>query len=690
MTADAGHLATLWHRTASGHMTDLDPGEGGARTMVDVTEDPVAPVVDRRRDFRLLRTQRVLQIVLGLFWLLDAGLQFQPYMFGSGFTTTYLLNNAHNQPDVVRWIITNVGNFVGPHVAVWNTFFALIQVAIGLGLLFRPTVRPALAVSFFWAFGVWFFGEGLGQIFTGSASALTGAPGSVFLYGLIGLMAWPRTAPTAEDREAEPIVGIASSAAAQGIGGAATPLLVWCGYWSLAAILFLLPDNRTPTSVSSAITGMSAGEPSTYAHFLNNFGGHFGSGGLWTTWLLAIGSLIVGFGPLLSRRATPFLAAGGVLATFFWISGQGLGGIFTGSGTDPNSGPLIVLLALAMAPAVLPDPATWLSPFSTALFRYPVLVLGGVVALVAGLFLSAIYPVAAQESTGTAMAGMTGMSGSATSGSSGQTASTATCTRGNNGSARSGLDVTNTPNMSMGGPGAIMNMNGADASAAAGLNTTKSNWHYTGPALPTAFAQELLAQGANGPTDVHMAATGCASEPTFSQQINATQYVQLTSRAVAGYATPSQAVAAGYVPVSPTNYPVVYYVNPTIVAANAAAKRTLDPTSIDGLVYAQTPTGTQELAAAMYVLPTTLTTPPMPYGPLVQWHQRTAVCGPSSATGATAFQITGTVPCAPGTVQHPTPYVTMVWQVPVAGGPLAIQPPDIQTVEASVMASSGS
>ncbi len=658
--------------------------------MVDVTETPAAPVENRRRDFRLLRTQRVLQIVLGLFWLLDAGLQFQPYMFGSGFTTTYLLNNAHNQPDVVRWIITNVGNFVGPHVAVWNTFFALIQVAIGLGLLFRPTVRPALAVSFFWAFGVWFFGEGLGQIFTGSASALTGAPGSVFLYGLIGLMAWPRSAPTAEDQEAEPSVGIASSAAAQGIGGVATPLLVWCGYWSLASILFLLPDNRTPTSVSSAITGMSAGEPSTYAHFLNSFGGHFGSGGLWTTWLLAIGSLIVGFGPLVFRRATPFLAAGGLLATFFWISGQGLGGIFTGSGTDPNSGPLIVLLALAMAPAVLPDPATWLSPFSTALFRYPVLVLGGVVALAAGLFLSAVYPVAAQESTGTAMAGMTGMSGPATSGSSGQTASTATCTRGNNGSARSGLDVTNTPNMSMGGPGAIMNMNGADASAAAGLNTTKSNWHYTGPALPTAFAQELWAQGANGPTDVHMGATGCASEPTFSHQINATQYVQLTSRAVAGYATPSQAVAAGYVPVSPTNYPVVYYVNPTIVAANAAAKRTLDPNSIDGLVYAQTPTGTQELAAAMYVLPTTLSTPPMPYGPLVQWHQRTAVCGSSSATGATAFQITGTVPCAPGTVQKPTPYVTMVWQVPVAGGPLAIQPPDIQIVEASVMASSGS
>ncbi len=651
--------------------------------MTTVEEGESPPIDPPRRSFSLVRTQRTLQIVLGLFWLLDAGLQFQPYMFGSGFTTTYLLNNAHNQPDIVRWIITNVGNFVGPHVAVWNTFFALIQVAIGLGLLFRRTVRPALVVSFFWAFGVWFFGEGLGQIFTGSASALTGAPGSVFLYGLVGLMAWPRSAPTEENAETEPSVGLASSAAGQGLGGAATPLFVWCGYWSLAAILFLLPNNRTPTSVSSAITGMSPGEPSAYSHFLSSFGNHFGSGGVWTTWLLAIGSLVIGFGPLVFRRPTPFLAAGGLLATFFWMSGQGLGGIFTGSGTDPNSGPLVVLLALTMVPAMLPDPATWRPPFSTALFRYPVLVVGGVGALLAGLFLSAAYPVAAQESTSTAMAGMSGMSGT-TSGSGGGTASTATCTSGNNGSTRSGLDVTNTPNMSMGGPGVIMNMNGADASAAAGLNTTKADWHYTGPALPTAEAQELLAQGANGPTDIHMAATGCASEPTFSQQINATQYVQNTSQAAAHYGNPSEAVAAGYVPVSPTNYPVIYYVNPTIVAANAAAGRTLDPQSVDGLVFAQTPSGQEVLAAAMYLSPSTAT-PPMPYGALVQWHQRTDVCGPSSESASNPLQINGVPPCPAGSVQQSTPFMTMVWQVPVAGGPLAIQPPDIQIIEAAVM-----
>ena len=652
--------------------------------MVDVVE---APGMNRRKNFRLVRTQRVLQVILALFWLLDAGLQFQPYMFGSGFTTTYLLNNAQNQPDVIRWIITNVGNFVGPHVAVWNTLFALVQVAIGVGLLFRRTVRPALVVSFFWAFGVWFFGEGLGLIFTGSASALTGAPGSVFLYGLIGLMAWPRATATDEGAERKPSVGFASSAAGQGIGGAVTPLVVWCGYWSLAAVLFLLPDNRTPTSVASAITGMSSGEPSAYSHFLNTFGNHFGSGGVWTTWLLAIGSLVVGFGPLVFRRPTPFLAAGGLLAVFFWVSGQGLGGIFTGSGTDPNSGPLIVLLALAMVPAALPDPASWVSPFSTALFRYPLLVLGSLVALTAGLFLSAVYPVAAQESTSTAMAGMAGMAG-ATSGSGGGTATTATCMQGNNGAPRTGLDVQNTPNMVMAGPGTNMNMNGSDASAAAGLNTTKSNWHYTGPALPAAEAQELLTEGANGSADIHMAAAGCAAEPTFSQQINATQYVQNTTQAAARYANLSEATAAGYVAASPTDYPVVYYVNPAVMAANAAAKKTLDPNLIDGLVYAQTPEGNNVLVAAMYVLPSTVTRPPMPYGPLVQWHQRTDTCGPSLFSTDAALDVTGVEPCAAGTVPKPTPYLTMVWQVPVAGGPLAIQPPDIQIVEAATMQTS--
>ena len=104
-----------------------------------------------------------------------------------------------------------------------------------------------------------------------------------------------------------------------------------------------------------------------------------------------------------------------------------------------------------------------------------------------------------------------------------------------------------------------------------------------------------------------MAKSGCAKEPTFSEQIGATQYVQATSQAVARYSTPAAAQAAGYEPVSPTDYPIVYYVNPTIVTANQSSERSLDPSAVDGLVYATTPSGEQVLVAAMYLLPDTLT-----------------------------------------------------------------------------------
>src|ERR1700691_4581979 len=174
-------------------------------------------------------SQRVLQIVLGLFWILDGALQFQPFMFGRGFVENNILANANGQPFVLGDLITHIGNFVSPDIAVWNTFFALIQLFIGVGLLFRRTVRPALAMSFFWVLGVWVIGEGLGMLLTGTASALTGAPGSVLMYGLLGLMAWPRP-PRRYLGWTDRPAGVASSAAAQGVGRTITPLAVWAGY----------------------------------------------------------------------------------------------------------------------------------------------------------------------------------------------------------------------------------------------------------------------------------------------------------------------------------------------------------------------------------------------------------------------------------------------------------------------------
>src|ERR1700728_4458680 len=272
---------------------------------------------ETRRGPLPLRSQRPLQVVLGLLWILDAALQFQPFMFGPGFFEDNILANASGQPFVIGDFITHIGNFVAPDVAVWNTFFALIQLFIGVGLLFRRTVRPALVVSFAWAIGVWVIGEGLGMLLTGTASALTGAPGSVFLYGLLGLMAWPRPPRRWQGWSDRP-AGIASSAAAQGIGRSITPLVVWAGYWSLAAVLFLLPANRTRTSTQSAIAGMADGLPGWYAHFLTTVANLFSTTGTQTAWILAAVSVAIGLGPLVARPGW-FLAAGALLSFLMWI-----------------------------------------------------------------------------------------------------------------------------------------------------------------------------------------------------------------------------------------------------------------------------------------------------------------------------------------------------------------------------------
>ncbi len=177
-------------------------------------------------------------------------------------------------------------------------------------------------------------------------------------------------------------------------------------------------------------------------------------------------------------------------------------------------------------------------------------------------------------------------------------------------------------------------------------------------------------------TGHQMQTPSCSKAPTDAQVLGAVQYVQATSEAVAKYKSLSAATAAGYRPVTSGAYPIVHYVNPSYMNSQDI----LDPNHVDSLVYAMTPTG-PVLVAAMYLLPTDANGP-MPYGCLVQWHAHTNLC-----ISTTTHLIVGFTPCAPGTVHDAsrTPYMTHVWQVPVAGGPLAIDPSDLQVMQAAVM-----
>ena len=109
-----------------------------------------------------------------------------------------------------------------------------------------------------------------------------------------------------------------------------------------------------------------------------------------------------------------------------------------------------------------------------------------------------------------------------------------------------GLDLANTPYMIMSGHNG-MDMNGADASAAAGFNTTKPNWHYTGPALPQAEAQRAPGRRQERTQRHPHGRERLRAQPDRQPgRSGAEQYVQATSAAVSRYATPAAAMAAGY------------------------------------------------------------------------------------------------------------------------------------------------
>jgi hypothetical protein len=281
--------------------------------------------------------RRRLQLVLAGIWLLDAVLQYQSFMFTKAFAQM-LAGTAAGNPVVIADPITWSARLIGNHVVVVNAIFATIQLLLGLGIAWRPTVRIALAASIVWALAVWWLGEGLGSILTGGASPVNGAPGAVIIYALLAVLLWP----VAQDR-------LAPSVAGRAVGAHAARAL-WLVLWGSLAYFALTPTSRAPQATSSMISGMASGEPGWLAWIDNHAASALSHDGLAVSIVLAVALVVVALGVYLpppAARATLVLAL--VLAAAIWLA-EGLGGLLTGSGTDPNSGPLLALLALAYWP----------------------------------------------------------------------------------------------------------------------------------------------------------------------------------------------------------------------------------------------------------------------------------------------------------------------------------------------------
>ena len=235
-------------------------------------------------------TRRDLQVALGLLWLLDGVLQAQPFMFTSDFATQVIAPTGQEQPELVAAPVQWVSTAIAAHPVPWNAAFAAVQLLIGAGLLLPRTARSALTASIAWGLGVWFFAEGLSGIAGGDASLSAGAPGAALLLAVLAAAAWP-------DRDAS------SEPPARWLP------LAWAIVWIGGAVF-------------EAAQGGSS--------------------------VLVVAEYLVGVGGLYARTRVPAAALGLALSLAFWGFDQAFGTLTSGQATDPNSGPVLVLMALAV------------------------------------------------------------------------------------------------------------------------------------------------------------------------------------------------------------------------------------------------------------------------------------------------------------------------------------------------------
>ena len=126
---------------------------------------------------------------------------------------------------------------------------------------------------------------------------------------------------------------------------------IWVGVWGLLAVLSVVGSGRSPQALHALVAGMNNGQPGWLAHIdrvSESFLLHHGTP---AAILLAIVCLIVAAGVFLPPQgAQVTLVLAIAVFAVIWVAVQNLGGVLAGGATDPNSGLLVIVLALIYWP----------------------------------------------------------------------------------------------------------------------------------------------------------------------------------------------------------------------------------------------------------------------------------------------------------------------------------------------------
>ncbi len=297
----------------------------------------------------MLLTQKRLCQILGALWLFDGLLQLQPQMFTMNMVNGVMVPTVNAQPGFVAAILHWVIAVTTQNLIIVNLLIAVVQIILGLLFLSGRWVKETVIASFVWALIVWFAGEGMSMLFTGQAGILTGAPGAVLLYPLLGLLVYPRQSSPAISKDA------AANAEPRTLLSQVQFRWALAGFWFFMALLQLQPHWWQAGQISQAISGMTGqGGLDIWLidPLLNRLSAITANIEIPLNIVLIVVCLALGAGVAFAKeeRLRSFLIVSIVVSAIIWWGAQAFGMIFTGMATDFNSGLLLIVMALACWP----------------------------------------------------------------------------------------------------------------------------------------------------------------------------------------------------------------------------------------------------------------------------------------------------------------------------------------------------
>lgn len=283
------------------------------------------------------------RLLLGGLWLLDGLLQLQPMMFTQSFPSQVLLPALQNfPPPISNLTLDKLYPAILNHVVAFNLIAIVVQVGLGILLLY-PSRRlnfPGLIMSAAWSAIIWVFGQAFGGVWSvtqggltlGEASVYSGFPGSALLYLYLSAillapkLSWERGTSSV----LSPIWDFAPILLASAFIFQLNPQLFTAA--GQATIFQANIQNNIPPSLAWSVAPFAALAQS-----------HPVAADIVEAAWIGLTALLLANKRTRSKRITLFVAA--ALFGFIWWFGLGLGGIFTGLGTDPNTPPLLLAAA---------------------------------------------------------------------------------------------------------------------------------------------------------------------------------------------------------------------------------------------------------------------------------------------------------------------------------------------------------